>query len=508
MGDIFLPLLDFSVPFRGLLAVCTLTLVTLIILQVLLVSPPWNRRVVGPVVLLVLSLILAVVYSLADADPDFRKLDSEVALLLLWLGIARCSFVLVFHGLLHFLHRDVPRIFLDIIQCGLYLAVFLLILVVAGAEPVSIMTGSAVISVVLGLSLKDTLGNLFAGLAIQAQRPFEVGDWIQFDENPAHVGEVTEINWRATKVLTLDKVEVIIPNGTLGVGYIANWTKPKDFARRSVYVHAPYDVPPRRVHQIILTAIAEAWGVLDEPAPSVVTHAFDERGVQYWVRFFTTQLGQRDRVDGGVRDCIWYALNRAGITIPGPLMTVTMRQPPVDGQPVTAEDRAGQRMEALRRLDLFGVLSPENLHKLAELGQTRLYAPQEIILRQGDAGEELFAIMKGHVRVYTENPDGAKVTLAELGPGEFFGEGSLVTGEERTATVQAADECELLAIGAPAFRQVLRASPDLAGRVRETVVRRRAHRNMRVEDSALASEQEPVPSGGLFRMLQNLLGDK
>jgi small-conductance mechanosensitive channel/CRP-like cAMP-binding protein len=508
MGDVFLPLLDFSVPFRGLLAVCTLALIALIVLQVLLVAPPWNRRIVGPVVLLVLSLILAVVYTLAATDPAFRKLDSEVALLLLWLGIARCAFVLVFHGLLHFLHRDVPRIFLDIIQSGLYLAVFLIVLVVAGADPVSIVTGSAVISVVLGLSLKDTLGNLFAGLAIQAQRPFDVGDWIQFDENPAHVGEVTEINWRATKLLTLDKVEVIIPNGTLGVGYIANWTKPKEFARRSVYVHAPYDVPPRRVHQIVLTAIAEAWGVLDEPAPSVVTHAFDERGVQYWVRFFTTQLSQRDRVDGGVRDCIWYALNRAGITIPGPLMTVTMRQPSADGAPTKPEDVIARRMEALRRLDLFGVLSSENLQKLAELGQTRLYAPQEVILRQGDAGAELFAIMKGHVCVYAENPDGAKVTLAEIGPGDFFGEGSLITGEERTATVQAADECELLAIGAPAFRQVLRASPDLAGRIRETANRRRAHRNVKLTDSELAAEQEPAPTGGLFRMLQNLLGEK
>src|SRR5207249_289047 len=141
-------------------------------------------------------------------------------------------------------------------------------------------------------------------------------------------------------------------------------------------------------------------------------------------------------------------------------------------------------------------------HKLAQLGQTRLYAPQEVILRQGDAGEELFAIMKGHVSVYAQQPDGAKVTLAELGPGDFFGEGSLVTGEERTATVQASDECELLVIGAAAFRQVLRASPDLALRVRETVVRRRTHRNMKVEDSALASEQEPAPSGGLLRLLQ------
>jgi len=508
MADVFLPLLDFSVPFRGLLAVCTLTLMTLIVLQILLVPRPWNRRVVGPVVLLALSLILAVVYSLTATDPDFRKLDSEIALLLLCLGIARCGFVLVFHGVLHFLHRDVPKIFLDIIQTGLYLAVFVLVLIVADTGWREIMTGSAVLSVVLGLSLKDTLGNLFAGLAIQAQRPFEVGDWIQFDENPAHVGEVTEINWRATKVLTLDKVEVIIPNGTLGVGYIANWTKPKDFARRSVYVHAPYDVPPRRVHQIILSASAEAWGVLDEPAPSVVTHAFDERGVQYWVRFFTTQLGQRDRVDGGVRDCIWYALNRAGITIPGPLMTVTVRQPSADGAAGKPDDVIARRTEALRGLDIFGVLSPENLQKLAQLGQTRLYAPREIILRQGDTGDELFGILKGRVSVYAEQPGATRVTLAELGPGDFFGEGSLVTGEERTATVQAVDECELLAIGAPAFRQVLRASPDLAGRVRETVVRRRTHRNMKVEDSALASEQEPVPTGGLFRMLQNLLGDK
>src|SRR5439155_15115479 len=132
----------------------------------------------------------------------------------------------------------------------------------------------------------------------------------------------------------------------------------------------------------------------------------------------------------------------------------------------------------------------------------------EIILRQGETGEELFAIMKGHVSVYAEQPDGTRVTLAELGPGEFVGEGSLVTGEERTATVQAADECELLAIGAAAFRQVLRSSPDLARRVRETVMHRRAHRNMKVEDSALASEQEPAPSGGLFRLLQNLLGEK
>src|SRR5262249_24815178 len=193
---------------------------------------------------------------------------------------------------------------------------------------------------------------------------------------------------------------------------------------------------------------------------------------------------------------------------PGPLMTVTVRQPSADSAAVKPEDVIARRMEALSGLDLFGVLSSENLHKLAELGQMRLYAPQEVILRQGEQGDELFAIMKGHVSVYAEQPDVAKVTFAELGPGDFVGEGALVTGEERTATVQAVDECELLAIGAPALRQALRASPDLASRIRETANRRLAHRSVRLIDSQLASEPEPAPSGGVVRLLQNLLGEE
>src|SRR5262245_3272962 len=141
MADAWVPLLDLSVPLRGLLAVCTLALVTFIILQVLLVSPPWNRRVVGEIVLLVLALILAAVDSIAGTEPDFQKLLSGIALFFLLLGLARCAFILIFHGLLHFLHRDVPRIFLDIIQTVLYLAAFLIVLLVTEANPLSILTG-------------------------------------------------------------------------------------------------------------------------------------------------------------------------------------------------------------------------------------------------------------------------------------------------------------------------------------------------------------------------------
>ena len=87
---------------------------------------------------------------------------------------------------------------------------------------------------VIGLSLQETLGNLVAGLAIQIQRPFDVGDWVQLEPDPKRIGRVVEINWRATKVITLEQVEVIVPNGMLAKAPIVNYSKPSPVVRRSL----------------------------------------------------------------------------------------------------------------------------------------------------------------------------------------------------------------------------------------------------------------------------------
>src|SRR5262249_19609877 len=154
----------------------------------------------------------------------------------------------------------------------------------------------------------------------------QVGDWIQFDAELKHIGRVVEINWRATKLVTLDEVEISVPNATLAKAPITNFTQPTPVARRSVYVFAPYSVPPLQVHRIILDAIRDAPGLVAEPAPSVVTNQFGEYGIEYWVRYYTDQFDKRDRVDGGVRDRIWYALRRADVEIPYPHRTIEIHE--------------------------------------------------------------------------------------------------------------------------------------------------------------------------------------
>jgi CRP-like cAMP-binding protein len=372
-----------------------------------------------------------------------------------------------------------------------YAAVALFALREAGVEPGSLLTTSALLTAVIGLSLQETLGNVFAGLAIQAQAPFEVGDWIQFDGEAKHIGRVVEINWRATKVVTLDEVEVVVPNASLAKAPITNFTKPTAVSRRSAFVFAPYAVPPLEVHRVILEAIADAPGLVADPAPSVVTNAFGEYGVEYWVRFYTDQFHKRDRVDGGVRDRIWYALRRAGMDIPYPHRTLEVHQITEETSARDTRRRLAERVRALRCVDIFQVLSDDELQSLAELAEHRLYAPEEAIVHQGDETTELYVIERGEVVVSVQRPGAAQGTLvARLGAGKFFGEMALVTGDRRQATVRAGTACQLLSVGREAVQRIMEKAPDLAERISAVLAERQAELEERSAAPEAKEERE------------------
>ena len=481
-----------------------LTLLLLVAVQLIFMPRAQRRTIFAPLVLLLAHLAVLGLRSLCRPDSLLREPLTFLGLLLLLLAIGRSGFLVVFRIFLERWYRPLPRIFLDIIQTFIYLTALLITLGMAGVQPLSLLTGSALLTAIIGLSLRDTLGNLFAGLALQMEEPFEVGDWIQFDDKPNHIGQIVEINWRATKVITQDEVEIIVPNATLSAVSIINFSRPTRWSRRHIYVHAPYDVPPQRVQQVIRGVLADCWGVLDHPPASVLTNSFDERGVYYWVRYYTVEFDKRDRVDSGVRDRIWYALRRAGIPIPPPLHSITVTEkslPPV--QQLEAQHLA-ERERFLRCVDIFEPLSPENLRHLAELAESRLYAADEVVLRQGEPGEELFVIQRGKVVVRRDAGADAEHTVIHLGPSSFFGEMSLMTGAARTATVRTLEECELLVVGKAAFREVLESSHDLAERICQTIAERQANQARVADLLHHHAIHEPASEGRTNHLLRLL----
>ena len=322
----------------------------------------------------------------------------------------------------------------------------------------------------VGFALQDTLGNLFAGLAIQAQQPFRVGDWIQWDDAEERIGRVVEMNWRAVTVVTLEHIEVTVPNATLAKSALNNYSAPAKEARRQVVVWAPADRPPREIQRALIQALEGVKGVLTSPRPTAVTLEFSERGVKYGLRYFIRDFERRDVIAGEVRDRVWYALDRLGVRIPAPMRTVHLHEITEAKLEHEEEARVEHLEQELRSVGFLEVLPREVLHQLALSVAERRYAPGERIIREGDEGAELFIVEHGRVRV--EIGGRRRKEVARLGPGQFFGEMSLMTGAERKASVSAIDEVTVLVLNRNALRPVLAENPELAELISEALAER------------------------------------
>jgi len=198
------------------------------------------------------------------------------------------------------------------------------------------------------------------------------------------------------------------------------------------------------------------------------------------VRFFTTEFGQRDRVDGMARDRIFYALARHDIRIPVSTHQVRLTQLPE----VAEAPRATIVAERARRLGAAGVLgtlSPEYLEKLASEHDEQTYAADEQIIRQGEPGTSMFIITEGEVTVSVKAPEKERVQLRRLQVGGYFGEMSLMTGEPRSATVTAVAETRVFEVTQTSFRELLEQQPSLLGKLGETVHTRLIEREEALE---------------------------
>lgn len=447
----------------------------LIVIQYVALSSRQRPRIRTSIWLFAGYAVFVVIAGLVSESWIGRGRIQLAALALLLSCIGRSIFLISIDGILeHRLNKPIPKIFRDLIQSIIYLAVGFFTLSAAGVEPGSLLTTSALLTAVIGLSLQETLGNMFAGLALQAQQPFQLGDWIQIESDPHLTGKVIEVNWRSTKILTDEQLNIVIPNGLLAKSSIRNYSKPSNAVRRSVRVLCPYDVSPGDVRVAILESLKDLPGVLARPVPEVITEEFADSGITYWVRFYTKSFGDRFHIDGAVRDRIWYALQRASITVPFPIRVTYTHEINDHYRATESQTLLHRNIEVLRKVDIFRELSDADFQELARQTDCRYFGAGETIVNEDDTGDELFVVSKGEVSVKVKRSDGKLFEVARLSDGNFFGEMSLMTGETRTATVVALEESQLTVVSSTFFKSILDRRPELAERISEILAARQA----------------------------------
>lgn len=348
-----------------------------------------------------------------------------------------------------------------IVQDVAMIAAFTLVATVLMKE--QLLTTSAVGAVVVGFALQDTLGNLFAGLAIQIEKPFRVGHWIAIGDRE---GQVQEITWRATKLITKAGQFLIVPNGIIAKEAILNYSEPTVPTRLLVEVGISYATPPNDTKAAISEALVQCPLVSTSPPPLVLLHDFGGSALTYriwfWIGDYALELEARDQV----RSSLWYVFRRRNIEIPYPTQVEYSREE----APARSDADVIAAASHLGDIDLFATIDEDTRLALARSSHEHIFAAGEAMVRQGESGSSMFVVLSGRARVVLE-PSGQEVAV--VAAGGFFGEMSMLTGDARTATVRATEDVRALEITAERFRALALDRPELLKHISRVVIARR-----------------------------------
>jgi CRP/FNR family transcriptional regulator len=153
----------------------------------------------------------------------------------------------------------------------------------------------------------------------------------------------------------------------------------------------------------------------------------------------------------------------------------------------------------LRAVPVFETLGEADLLRVAQLGVPRAFRPGQVVFREGDASDTCYVVAAGHARAIRENPDGRTIALAHFGPGDIFGELAMFDDERRSATVEALDDLQTIAILGPDFRRLLHEHAGLSVKLVVSLGRRLREANERLSRQSFQTVQSRVATvlGGL-----------
>lgn len=330
------------------------------------------------------------------------------------------------------------------------------------------LTTTTVLAAVVGLALQDTLGNLFAGIAIHLEDAFDIGDVIHSGD---FTGVVEGVTWRATRIRAFNNQIVVLPNSQMAKDRIEVFPH-NNLNARVLSFGVDYHVQPATVIDVLTQAAAHIDGIARDMPSFARVAGFGDSSVTYDLKYFTRDYAMRDRIDAEIRKAVWYAFQRNEISFATPIRAYAQYTPPKPQVHVTPE----QALERLGDVQIFVPLSDTARATLANSARVHTYSKGESILRHGAAGDSMFVVHEGtvSVRISDDSPIGWH-EVAQLGPGSVFGEMALLTGEARAADVAALTDVIAFEISKDALGPILHDHSDLAHAISVKVMERRDH---------------------------------
>lgn len=419
-----------------------------------------------PVAMVGVGLAVDLVTPLLEPSRFDFIVDTAALILFLW-GLIRIALELA-DAATHRGREHFSTIFRDLLTLALWTFVVMVVLrEFFQIDVTALLAIPAVITVVIGLALQETLGNIFSGLALQLSQPFQPGDWVRSADK---IGRVQGVGWRATRILTRNNERVEIPNAQLAKEVLFNYAS--HVVADEIVVGISYSQPPNRVREVMLSVLRDIPDVLRHPGPEVFAWQYGDSAIQYRVKYWLADYGVAEHVRDRAISSLWYALRRHGIEIPFPIRTLKLSREPR----VPEAEQRRQLIAELRGVDFLRELNDDEMSILADAASVRQFGAGELLVHQGDLGDSLYIIRRGVVEVSAAGADGHAVHLTELTRPAFFGEMGLMTGEPRNATIRARGDVEVIEMAREGFIELFKSHPEAAAQMSDVIAARTSQR--------------------------------
>jgi len=351
------------------------------------------------------------------------------------------------------------------------ITIFIVLRVIFAISIDGLLTASGAMGIVIGLALKELISDIFAGVIIGVDKYIKIGDFVMLEVRPysVKVGFISDMDWRTISITTPENTLVVVPNSLITKNMITNLSEPVPEKEFELIFTFDFDVAPERILRVLHAALYQTPEILQDPAPKARVSKISGTGVEYKVKYLIrpAQIGP-GKARHFVLNNILYNLAQAGLSMSYPKTDVYN-----SSMPQRNLDIRNDRIGLLKKIELFSVLSINEISEIAARLVERPLKKDEFIVRFGETGTSMYILLEGLLNVYIlDSTTNTEIKVAQLKPGSYFGEMSLLTGEPRTASISAFSDSVMFELPKESIDIVLRGNPNLvlalSGKIAET----------------------------------------
>ena len=341
-----------------------------------------------------------------------------------------------------------------------------------------------ILSFILMLIFKNIFPSL-SGKKLSLSKPYSIGDWLEIKDltsNNSIIGEVVDIKRKTMQLRTIESKYVSYLKSSLSNYHLINYSKSSGIEfSTSIYISS--EISPDRAKRIINAALAQSQnhkGFLKQPAPKVLVFKYHDHTIEYkftyWIMPFKEIMP--DEAQNILNTNLYIHFSKVGIT----LNYTRMINYNVNIDKEEFEKKSTEHSKnILQSVELFSSLNEKEVENLNSEIIKRLYQPTSLIIKEGDSGDSMFILAEGLLNVFIATEDKKQLMVAQLIPGDFFGEMSLLTGEQRSANVIAVTESLVYEIKKSTMEKIFHGRPTLVEELGKIVAERK-FKNISMQD--------------------------